>query len=183
MPIPNSIALSAAAAREGLDSVLVGGNAVNLYAYRRTTFDVDLLIRESDAAQWRSFLQRNGFDVFHATGNFIRMRLAADPAGALPIDLMLADEQTFQKIFAERRTHDLGNGITVAVPHPLHLVAMKLHALRSPHRVADGIDLQDVIHLITATGTDINSRAFTEILDRYASPQIRDEIRRHFGEA
>ena len=45
MATPDSIALVATAETEGLDSLLVGGNAVNLHAYVRTTFDVDLLVR------------------------------------------------------------------------------------------------------------------------------------------
>lgn len=53
--------------------MLVGGNAVNLYAYRRTTFDIDLLVRESDAQRWRCFFENEGYAVFHATANFIRM--------------------------------------------------------------------------------------------------------------
>jgi hypothetical protein len=42
---PDSIALAADAERQGLPLLLVGGNAINLHAYFRTTFDVDLLIR------------------------------------------------------------------------------------------------------------------------------------------
>jgi hypothetical protein len=44
MAAPDSIPLSATAEAEGLEAVLVGGNAVNLHAYFRTTFDVDLLV-------------------------------------------------------------------------------------------------------------------------------------------
>ena len=49
MPGPDSISLAASAGAEGLDSLLVGGNAIDLLAYSRTTFDVDLLVREPDA--------------------------------------------------------------------------------------------------------------------------------------
>jgi hypothetical protein len=52
MANPDSIALAASAEAEGLESVLAGGNAVNLYAYLRTTFDVDLLVRESESERW-----------------------------------------------------------------------------------------------------------------------------------
>jgi hypothetical protein len=52
---PDTIALAARAETEGLEAVLVGGNAVNLHAYSRTTFDVDLLVREADAERWLVF--------------------------------------------------------------------------------------------------------------------------------
>lgn len=46
MANPDTMALAAQAGAEGLEAILVGGNAVNLYSYSRTTFDVDLLVRE-----------------------------------------------------------------------------------------------------------------------------------------
>jgi len=35
-----------------------GGNGVNLHAYSRTTFDVDLLVGEADAEGWLSFFKQ-----------------------------------------------------------------------------------------------------------------------------
>jgi hypothetical protein len=69
MAAPDTIALVAGAAAEGLDAVLVGGNAVNLHAYSRTTFDVDLLVPEDQAERWLAFFSRHGFAVFHRTSS------------------------------------------------------------------------------------------------------------------
>lgn len=55
----------------------MGGNAVNLHAYLRTTFDVDLLVRESESERWLSFFEQHGYTVFHRTRNFTRLRFAA----------------------------------------------------------------------------------------------------------
>ena len=74
MSTPDTIALAARAAEDGLDAVLVDGNAVNLPAYSRTTFDVDLLVPEDQAERWLAFCGRHGFAVFHRTPNFIRAR-------------------------------------------------------------------------------------------------------------
>ena len=180
MADPDSIALAAAAEKEGLESVLVDGNAVNLYAYRRTTFDVDLLVRESDSQRWLTFFEQHGYRVFHRTSNFIRLHFANDAARALPVDLMLADQETFHKIHAESRRCDVGQGIQLAIPTPLHLIAMKLHALKSQARVERGADFQDVIHLITTAKIDIHSSEFAEILDRYATQAIRAKILAEF---
>lgn len=162
--------------------MLVGGNAVNLHAYLRSTFDVDLLILEHDAPRWRSFFERHGFAVFHATGNFIRLRFAADPTGALPVDLMLADADTFERMYERGRAWSLGEGLELFVPDPLHLVAMKLHALRSPHRVKRGVDLEDVKHLVRAAKLDVTSSEFITLLDRYATAEIRARLLRDLGE-
>ncbi len=138
------MALAAQAAAEGLEASLVGGNAVNLHSYSRTTFDVDLLVREEDSELWLAFFKARGYAISRSTANFIRMRFEADPAGALPLDLMLANEQTFHTIQAESRRCEIGHDLLLAIPSPLHLIAMKLPPLRNPHRVEEGIDLQDV---------------------------------------
>ena len=160
MPGPDTIALSAQAADEGLEAVLVGGNAVNLHAYSRTTFDVDLLVPEEQAERWLAFFGRHGYAVFHRTPNFIRARLGDNPAGALPVDLMLADRETFSKIRQTSSLAEIGNGVCVRIPSALHLIAMKLHALRSPHRLAHGVDLQDVTHLIRTAKIDLAGGEF-----------------------
>jgi hypothetical protein len=108
---------------------------------------VDLLVRESDSHRWLTFFEQRGYRVFRRTPNFIRLHFAAQPTKALPVDLMLADEDTFYKILAQSRRCDVGEGIRLAIPSPLHLIAMKLHALKSHARVERGADLQDVIPL------------------------------------
>jgi hypothetical protein len=181
VPNPDSIALAASAGAEGLDALLVGGNAINLLAYSRTTFDVDLLVRESDVELWVSFFARHGYAVFHRSANFIRLRFAADPAAALPVDLMLADTDTFQKIRLDSHLQDLGNDLKLAIPSPLHLIAMKLHALRNPARLESGIDLQDVKHLIRTARIDTSSSEFTDTIQRHATPALRDRLLRELG--
>ena len=182
MAIPDTIALAASAEAEGLEAVLVGGNAVNLHSYCRTTFDVDLLVRESDSERWLSYFQRHGYAPFHRTPNFVRLRFAANPAEALPVDLMLADAQTFATIQRDSRRCDIGNGLSLAIPSPLHLIAMKLHALRSPARFANGVDLQDVKYLIKTAKIDTSSKEFTDIAERYATDPIQTRILRELRE-
>jgi len=181
MANPDSIALAASGETEGLETVLVGGNAINLHSYFRTTFDVDLLVRESDSERWLSYFQQHGYASFHRTANFVRLRFVADPAGALPVDLMLVDARTFATIQGDSRRCDIGNGLSLAIPSPLHLIAMKLHALRSPERFENGVDLQDVKYLIKTAKIDISSKEFTDIVERYATDTIRSRILRELG--
>jgi hypothetical protein len=181
MANPDSIALAASGEAEGLEAVLVGGNAVNLHSYFRTTFDVDLLVREADSERWLTYFQRHGYAPFHRTPNFIRLRFVAAPAEALPVDLMLADPQTFTTIQGGSRRCDIGNGLSLAIPSPLHLIAMKLHALRSPARFENGIDLQDVKYLIKTAKIDTSSKEFTDIAERYATDAIRTRILRELS--
>lgn len=95
---------------------------------------------------------------------------------------MLADRETFEKMHAESQLHDLGKNVKLAIPSPLHLIAMKLHALRNPARLETGIDLQDVKHLIKTARIDTASKEFTEITQRYATSALRDRLFRELGE-
>ncbi|MEO8440420.1 MAG: hypothetical protein ABI540_09385 [Spartobacteria bacterium] len=181
MPNPDSIALAARATEEGLPSLLVGGNAVNLLAYSRTTFDLDLLVPEADVEQWIAFLARHGYAIFYRTANFVRLRFAVDPAAALPIDLMLADQETFRKMQAGSQRCDLGNDLQLTIPSALHLIALKLHALRNPARLESGIDLQDVKHLIKTAGIDVSSSEFQEIAQRYGTEEVLSRLLTELG--
>ncbi len=181
MANPDTIALAAKAEAEGLGAVLVGGNAVNLHAYSRTTFDVDLLVREEEAERWLAFFKARGYAISRRTSNFIRLRFDADPTAALPLDLMLVNTETYRKIQSESLRRDIGNDLTLAIPTALHLIAMKLHALRNPQRVERGTDLQDVRHLIKTAKIDIFSPEFTAILEHYATDTIRRVIQSEFG--
>lgn len=178
---PDSIALAAEAERQGISIVLVGGNAINLHAYFRTTFDVDLLIHEADVERALGFFHGHGYETFHRTSNFVRLRFAADPGAALPVDLMLADTATFEKIQQQSRRAELGNGHTLPIPSVLHLIAMKLHALGSPARAESGVDLLDVKHLIKSAQIDISGEEFAEIAQRYGTESTRATIEQEFG--
>ncbi|MBA3964012.1 MAG: hypothetical protein H0X40_19230 [Chthoniobacterales bacterium] len=156
MTNPDTIALAAQAEIEGIEAILVGGNAVNLHAYSRTTFDVDLLVRETDAERWLSFFKGRGYAISRRTDNFIRLRFEANWAGALPVDLMLVNERTYRVIESESRRAEVGGDVTLAIPSPLHLIAMKLHALHNPQRVEKGIDLLNVKHLIRTAKIDVS---------------------------
>jgi hypothetical protein len=59
---------------------------------------------------------------------------------------------------------------------------MKLHALRSPARFENGIDLQDVKYLIKTAKIDTSSKEFTDIVERYATDATRTRILRDLGE-
>ena len=124
MASPDSIALAAGAETQGLDAILVGGNAVNLHSYSRTTFHVDLLMRESDCDRWLSYFRSHGYEPVHRTANFVRLRFVAAPSEALPVDLMLADASTYAAIEKSSCRFDVGNGQSLAVPSPLHLIAL-----------------------------------------------------------
>ena len=101
---------------------------------------------------------------------------------SLPVDLMSADEHTFSAIQQKGHRCEIEKGLRLAIPSPLHLIAMKLHAMRNPQRFERGVDLQDVKHLIKAANVDPSSAEFIEIARRYGNEKIQARVLRELRE-
>ncbi|MDA0577469.1 MAG: hypothetical protein O3B24_05160 [Verrucomicrobia bacterium] len=160
----------------GLPFVIVGGHAVNAYGYQRTTLDADFLIPETTLAAWRTFWESRGYACVHTSNAFCQFR-SSDGAERFPVDLMLVDDATFATMHARHQDRDVG-GTQLAVPDPLDLIALKLHALRSAARARDGRDILDVLGLVRGCRIDTKSVEFNQLLDRYADEATRQKIRR-----
>lgn len=158
--------------------LLIGGHAVAAYGYGRHTLDVDLLVRETDQEAWHKLLLAARFEIYHLHPNF---RMYHPPEEEpFPVDLMLVDESTFQKLYAGSQEQS-ALGATMRIPSLAHLIALKLHALRSgqPHRWER--DFPDIVMLIQRNGVDLAAPVFSEILERYASPSVRAELLRRLA--
>jgi hypothetical protein len=64
------------------------------------------------------------------------------------------------------------------LPKPLHLIALKLHAMRNPGRLRQGKDLIDIFNLVSLCQIDTEGQEFQGILDRYANEEIRNLVLR-----
>ena len=140
------VSLAHAAKTNGLPFLLVGGNALIHYGVPRFTRDIDLLIPESSAGRWKEFLQSIGFVCFHSSDAFLQF--AGEPPGLAPVDLMVVGADTWEKLVSESQTAEVLDGLHLELPSPLHLIAMKLQAYRSPKRRAREQDWGDVLHLV-----------------------------------
>ena len=172
--------LSKEAVEAGLSFLIVGGHAVNAYGYQRTTLDADLLISEDSLAEWRSFWEDRDYQCVHATNAFCQFRFK-NAAECFPVDLMIVDRATFEKLQEYGKQREVGGAI-FDVPDPLHLIALKLHALRNEARAKSSKDLSDIFGLVRVCGIDVQSSEFLDLLSRYADEKTKTEIKRHFQE-
>ena len=155
--------------REGLRVLVIGGHAVNAYGYTRTTLDVDFLVTVESFPEWAG-----------QTETFARMDPPVTDPPSLPVDVMLVSSETFSKLNSERQLLDFG-GLSLPVPKPLNLIALKLHAMRHPERFKKGKDLPDILNLISICQIDTNSREFVDIINRYASDETRSLLDSHLS--
>ncbi len=167
-----------AAAKHGLPVLVIGGHAVNAYGYVRTTLDADFLVCDEDFAAWRQVFESLGYRWNGQTEAFAKLDAPETDPPSLPVDIMLVNRQTFTKLVAGQRRLAFGSSF-LDVPQPLHLIALKLHAMRNAERMRRGKDLPDILQLIEICHIDATSAEFNAILQRYANAETQRLLHAH----
>ena len=155
-----------------LPLLVIGGHAVNAYGYNRTTLDVDFVIAMESFSKWRPALESLGYRWIGQTETFARLQPPTMNPPLFPIDVMFVSPETFAKLEAEKVELEFGDA-RLPVPQPLHLIALKLHAMKNPERLKKGKDLPDIVNLVSVCELDPEGPEFVAILDRYATPDTR----------
>ncbi len=153
--------------------IVIGGSAVQAYGMDRMTFDSDCAILASDEPRLRTALERVGYVADPPQASFSRYHHLARLRPV--VDAMRTNVSTFTKLWAESRLVTI-TGSLVRVPAPLHLVAMKLHALKQqPDRAYK--DWPDICHLLEGHREAWTRAELQALADRYASEQFASELR------
>ncbi len=160
----------------GLDCLLIGGHAVILCGVPRSTFDLDLLVRAAQREEWRGVLIGLGYTVFHETEVFQQW---TPPGVEVAVDLMLVDEETWRKMAGQSDERELGT-VRCRVVAPLHLIALKLHAMKFRPGEAAEKDWHDVVGLIRSCGIAPTSAELWNILHRYANAETILRFEQHY---
>ena len=129
-----------------LPILLIGGYALQAYGVSRQTMDVDVLVADADAGPMGAALQRAGYAQAVRSEIFARYR---HPSIALAdVDVLFVDGDTATRMSGQATRWVVGE-TTCLVPALRHLVAMKLHAVRSnPQR--EPRDFADIVELVRA---------------------------------
>ncbi|MEI6072901.1 MAG: nucleotidyl transferase AbiEii/AbiGii toxin family protein [Verrucomicrobiae bacterium] len=162
-----------AAKAAGREFILIGGHAVNARGYERTTLDFDFLIPADDLPSWKQILSGLGYHPIHETKAFAQFEPVG--GGGFGLDLMLVDVPTFTKLMAGSEVRSYG-GCEIRVAGVPHLIALKLHATQASDRAVQGKDYYDILNLVRIHRIDTGALEFQEILNRYATPSIRDRL-------
>ena len=93
-----------------------------------------------------------------------------------PVDVMLVDEMTFAKLLARSVAYEFGE-VTLRVPALLHLIALKLHAMKNaPERAHK--DFADIIELLECNQRAVSARELEEVCERFGPPGIFEKLER-----
>lgn len=163
--------------REKIFCVLIGGFAVNFHKVSRYTADVDFLITKEDFDKIAEYISRAGFKKLSPHENFAQFKSLG--IGSIGVDFMFVDPQTFNKIKEEGQKLKLGKKEFV-VPSLNHLIALKLHSMKSNQRDRFGKDFPDVINLIKVNKLNIDDKDFKELCLKYGTKEIYQKIEEAF---
>lgn len=158
----------------GLPNLLIGGNAVIMLGYIRNTVDLDLLVPESSRSRWLDLMRELGYRFFHGVAAFAQFE---PPVGAgAPIDFMFVEQDTWDKLLDGAQAMDL-DGERVLLPRPEYLVALKLHAAKSPTRTRPEVDWEDIRQIVRICRLDPEEDSFRALILRYGGEDAFIRIR------
>lgn len=158
--------------RKQIKCVLIGGFAVNSYNYGRQTGDIDFLITKDDFNKIAESLEKEGYSIT-SQENFAQLENLR--FSLMDIDFMFVDDDTINKILKDtKKTIILGQSFLV--PSLMHLIALKIHALKFNYRNRLMKDVPDIVSLLRINNIDPRGIESKEICLKYGNEQIYQKI-------
>lgn len=145
----------------GLSSLVIGGNALIQYGVVRMTRDLDLLIPRREREAWVRLMKGLKYRLDHEAGSFLQYESTVELMP--PVDLMMVDEATWEKLSAEKQVIEGGG----ALPSVKHLVALKLHAITQD--ASRTRDREDVLALLLEKAIDPREGEMATLIQSFLS--------------
>lgn len=165
--------ISAISTQTNAHCVLIGGFAVNHYKVTRQTADVDFLITQDDFKKMLTLLESQGYKLDYSQEVFARLR--GNRLYLMDLDFMFIDKETLDKIIHDGKEINIA-GQKFLVPSLMHLIALKLHSLKSNLKIREYKDLPDIVALITANRLKASSKEFKELCLKYGTEDLYHKI-------
>lgn len=134
----------------GVRFAIIGGLALQSYGLSRSTFDVDVVAPRAVQQALIDFLESRGYETLHVSEGYSNHVRKAPPSR---LDFVFVDPATEEKLFArcQRAFHLAGR--SYEVPHPEHLIAMKVLAMKNDSSRRHQ-ELADIAFLMSLPGVD-----------------------------
>ncbi|RKY29653.1 MAG: hypothetical protein DRP74_08450 [Candidatus Omnitrophota bacterium] len=165
--------ISSVCSSKNISLCLIGGFAVNYYKVTRQTADVDFLITKNDYDKILSLLEEEGFKLAYAQEVFAR--LTTEKSYLMDLDFMFVDRETLDKIIREGKQISIA-GRKFIVPCLLHLIALKLHAIKYNPKIREYKDITDIIELIKINKIDARGDEFKNLCLKYGTEGLYHKI-------
>ena len=147
---------------EELRYALIGGLALAAYGHLRTTLDIDLVVERAHQDEIVTFMESSGFETLHRSDGYSNHQHTGPLVGWVEFVYVRGD--TADRLFAAATRFEGPAGLSVPVPKPEHLIAMKILAMKNdPTRTFQ--EMADIRAHLSVPGTDLE--------------EIRDQFERH----
>lgn len=170
--------LTQEAAKRHMDFLLIGGQAMIHLGYQRLTMDADFLGPQETRDKWEKILSGFGYRLDNRTPAFDQFK--HDMPVWPRVDIMYVDQPTWSNLNNEAGDKVHGKA-TVRVPSPRHMVALKLHAARSPSRIDADKDWIDIRQLVRRYNLDLEDPEFVKLVIRYGGDQALEKLKNPAG--
>jgi hypothetical protein len=167
------------AAEQNLPFLLAGGHAVIAHGHRRTTVDLDLIVRRSDLENWRKLLLGLAYTLYRENPAFAQFN--APNEMSQPLDLMLVTDETFDRFLVEA-VPTSAESVTTRTVCLQHLLALKCAAIKHGHAGRIFKDADDVIRLVLENRIDLNADKYRELFLKYGTPEFYEKVQRACGQ-
>ena len=158
--------------------IVVGGWAVNLLGCPRQTIDFDFMIVEDEFDMFSQAFKALGFQETIRTTMYARFESNnKSESGKLYFDCLFIDRNTYGKIAQAGKTVNVF-GTNFILPDPMHIIAMKLHALKHSSNASRNKDFDDIVSLIALQKIDTSKNSDFEVLcGKFGNEEILRRIR------
>ena len=153
--------------------LVIGGHAINAHGFSRQTADLDLLVSKNDKPFWIKLMSDLNYQQIQSHEVFARFK--PNLIEAWPIDLMFVEQDIIEQLLKESITIDFGT-CNVQVPSVLHLLALKLHALKQRQEFREDRDLIDVKQLISLGKVD--EATFRQLCQKYDRVDVYEQLKK-----
>lgn len=159
--------------QERVACILIGGYAVNYYKVSRQTADIDFMLTRKDFDRISAALKSEGYHLENLHDNFAQFKSTKMPL--MDIDFMFVDESTFEKICGEAASCRIGQW-EFLIPALDHLIALKLHALKSNYKLRWTKDLPDIINLVRVNKINVRTDGFKDLCLKFGTADLYQKI-------
>jgi len=113
---------------------VIGGVGLAALGMLRTTFDLDFVVESQAQEDIIRFLESRGYETLHRSSGYSNHVHTDADFGA--IDFVYIKGETVRLLFESVRSVEGPSGYRMPVPHPEHLIAMKILAMKNdPERI------------------------------------------------
>lgn len=136
---------------ENVRYAVAGGLAIHAWGRSRSTQDVDFIVDSAYAKQIRTHAEELGYRTLHVSDGYSNHEHPSEPLGR--IDFIYVQGSTSDQLFAAAAPRLIVENVSLPVPRPEHLIAMKVAAIKNaPRRIP--IDAPDIEYLLSLPDID-----------------------------